>query len=59
MERTEALTLVEERIPQRNLVNHCVAVECIMEALARRFDLPAFDVQRWSLAGLLPYLDYA
>ena len=52
MERTEALALVEERIPQRNLVNHCVAVECIMEALARRFALPASDIERWSLAGL-------
>jgi len=59
MERTEALALVEERIPQRNLVNHCVAVECIMEALARRFALPASDIERWSLAGLLHDLDYA
>jgi putative nucleotidyltransferase with HDIG domain len=51
--------LVTERIPSRNLVNHSVAVELIMEALARRFELPEPDVQRWALAGLLHDLDYA
>lgn len=59
MERSEAFELVTARIPQRNLVNHCVAVECIMEALARRFELPDADVARWALAGLLHDLDYA
>ena len=59
MDRGEAYALVTERIPQRNLVNHCVAVECIMEALARRFSLPLEDVERWALAGLLHDLDYA
>lgn len=59
MERTEAFELVSTRIGNRNLVNHCVAVEIIMEALARHFDLPAADVARWGLAGLLHDLDYA
>jgi putative nucleotidyltransferase with HDIG domain len=59
MDRSEAYALVEARIPQRNLVNHSVAVEAIMEALARHFELPAADVQRWALAGLLHDLDYA
>ncbi|MDO8963758.1 MAG: HDIG domain-containing protein [Coriobacteriia bacterium] len=59
MDRTEAYALVEARIPQRNLVNHCVAVECIMEALARHFGLPDDEVARWALAGLLHDLDYA
>lgn len=59
MERSEAFELVTARIPQRNLVNHCVAVECIMEALARRFEPPDADVARWALAGLLHDLDYA
>lgn len=59
MDRSEALALVVERIPSVNLVNHSVAVECIMEALARRFDLPEADVERWALAGLLHDLDYA
>jgi putative nucleotidyltransferase with HDIG domain len=59
MDRGEAYALVTERIPQINLVNHSVAVECIMEALARRFSLPLEDVERWALAGLLHDLDYA
>ena len=59
MDLTEARALVEERIPQRNLVNHCVAVEAIMDALARRFGLSDEDVTRWALAGLLHDLDYA
>ena len=59
MDRTEAFELVTERIGNRNLVNHCVAVEVIMEALARRFELIEPDVARWGLAGLLHDLDYA
>lgn len=57
--REEALALVTERIPTANLVNHCVATEIIMTALAERLGLPADDVERWALAGLLHDLDYA
>jgi len=59
MDRSEAYALVSERIPARNLVNHCVAVERIMGALARHFELSDADVARWELAGLLHDLDYA
>lgn len=59
MDRAEALALVTERIPSRNLVNHCVAVECIMEGLARHFGLCDDEVEGWALAGLLHDLDYA
>jgi uncharacterized protein len=59
MDRDGALTLVRERIPNRNLVNHCIAAELIMEALARHLGLPDEDVARWGLAGLLHDLDYA
>lgn len=59
MDRPEAFILVTERIDNRNLVNHCVAVEVIMEALARHFELSDADVARWGLAGLLHDLDYA
>jgi putative nucleotidyltransferase with HDIG domain len=59
VDRPEALALVEENIPNRNLVNHCVAVEAIMAALADRFELAAEDRDRWALAGLLHDLDYA
>jgi putative nucleotidyltransferase with HDIG domain len=57
--RDEAYALVTERIPQRNLVNHCVAAEVIMRALALRLGLPDADADRWALAGLLHDLDYA
>lgn len=59
MTRDEAFQLVTERIPQRNLVNHCVAAEVIMEALAVRLGMDADDTARWALAGLLHDLDYA
>ncbi len=59
MERERALALVRERIDNANLVNHCVAAEVIMEALARHLGLPENDVARWGLAGLLHDLDYA
>lgn len=59
MDRTEALALVREMIPNKNLVNHCVATEVIMETLARHFGLSEDDVARWALAGLLHDLDYA
>ena len=57
--RDEAMALVEERIPQRNLVNHCVATEVIMGALARHLGRCAEEVEAWELAGLLHDLDYA
>jgi len=59
VDRTEALALVVERIPSPNLVNHSIAVECIMEALARHFGLCDAEVEAWALAGLLHDLDYA
>ena len=57
--RDEAFALVEERVGQRNLINHSVATEIIMRALAERLGESADDVERWALAGLLHDLDYA
>ncbi len=57
--REEAYALVTERIPQPNLVSHCVATEIIMEALAVRLGQSSPDVERWALTGLLHDLDYA
>ena len=59
MDRQEAFALTCASIPAKNLVNHCVATEVIMEALARHFGLPEADVERWALTGLLHDLDYA
>jgi predicted hydrolase (HD superfamily) len=57
--RDEAYALVTERIPQRNLVSHCVATEVIMRALAVHLGLGETDADRWALTGLLHDLDYA
>jgi hypothetical protein len=59
MDRSEAFALVNERIPQANLVNHSVAAEIIMAAIGRRLGLDESEVGRWALAGLLHDLDYA
>jgi putative nucleotidyltransferase with HDIG domain len=58
VDRSEAYALVEERIPNKNLVSHCVATEAIMLALADRLGA-GDDRDRWGLAGLLHDLDYA
>lgn len=59
MDRAQALVLVKERVGSANLVNHCIATEIIMTALARHFGLSEGDVERWALTGLLHDLDYA
>ena len=55
MQRNEALTYLKEHLKQKNLVNHCIAVEYIMAALAEKLEQ---DVELWSLAGLLHDIDY-
>jgi uncharacterized protein len=52
--REQALQLVRERVRGENLVNHMLATEAIMGALARRL---GGDEERWRLAGLLHDLD--
>lgn len=52
--RDEALALVRERLNNPNLVNHCLATEAVMRALAPRFGA---DPEMWGLAGLLHDLD--
>lgn len=54
MNRQEAVQLVRERVNSENLVNHMLATEAIMGALARRL---GEDEERWRLAGLLHDLD--
>jgi len=57
--RAAAFALVTERIPTQNLVNHCVATEVLMEALASNAGLAPADIERWALTGLLHDVDYA
>ncbi len=54
MDREQALGLVRERVKNENLVNHMLATEAIMGALAQRL---GGDEERWRLAGLLHDLD--
>lgn len=54
MDRETALNLIKEHVPNENLVNHMLATEAIMAALADRF---GEDRGRWAMAGLLHDLD--
>jgi uncharacterized protein len=55
MTRQEALNLVQEKIQNKNLVNHCLAVEAVMKGLAENFNE---DAEKWGRAGLLHDIDY-
>jgi len=52
--RDEALELVREHLKTPNMVNHCLASEAVMGALAVKL---GEDEQKWRLAGLLHDLD--
>ncbi len=52
--RDQALALLRGRLKNPNLVNHCLAAEAVMRALAGRFGA---DPELWGLAGLLHDLD--
>ena len=53
--RERALELLKTHVKTKNLVKHCLAVEAIMRALARKF---GEDEEKWGIAGLLHDLDY-
>jgi len=55
MNREEALNLVNQRLTNKNLIKHSLAVEAVMKALAKFFNE---DGNIWGLAGLLHDLDY-
>ncbi len=52
--RDAALTLVKQHIENPNMINHCLAAEAVMKALAERI---GEDSEKWGLAGLLHDLD--
>ena len=52
--REQALALVKEHIKSPNMINHCLAAEAVMTALAKRVDE---DPEKWGLTGLLHDLD--
>ncbi|MFY9174293.1 MAG: HDIG domain-containing metalloprotein [Peptococcia bacterium] len=55
MSREEAVRELQKNIANRNLLNHCYAVEAIMRGLASHF---GEDEEIWGLAGLLHDIDY-
>jgi putative nucleotidyltransferase with HDIG domain len=52
--REQALGLVKKHIKSSNMINHCLASEAVMKALAERL---GEDPEKWGLAGLLHDLD--
>lgn len=55
MKREEALNLVNQKIANKNLIKHCLAVEAVMVELAKYFNA---DQEKWGLTGLLHDIDY-
>ncbi|HEY8542494.1 MAG TPA: HD domain-containing protein [Pseudothermotoga sp.] len=55
LKREDALELLKNHVKSKNLIKHCLAVEVVMKALARRL---GEDEELWGLAGLLHDLDY-
>lgn len=54
MDRDDALASVEANVENKNLINHMLATEAIMKALAKRF---GEDEDAWGLTGLLHDID--
>mgnify|MGYP003872441531 CR=1 FL=1 len=55
VDRGEALGLLRNHLKDDRMVKHCVSVEAIMRALARRL---GEDEELWALVGLLHDIDY-
>lgn len=54
IDRKEALELVQTHLSNPHMVNHCLASEAVLGALAERL---GEDVEKWRLTGLLHDLD--
>jgi len=52
--REEALALVHQHIKNKNMINHSLASEAVLRAMAERL---GEDVEKWGLTGLLHDLD--
>jgi uncharacterized protein len=55
MPREKAYNLLKEKVENKNLFKHCLAVEIIMKGLAKHF---GEDEKIWGIAGLLHDIDY-
>jgi len=54
MTRDQALSLIKDSVPNKNLVKHMIACAACMRAVARRLGQ---DQDKWEIAGLLHDLD--
>ncbi len=52
--REEAFELVKQHLKSPNMINHCLAAEAVMKALAEHV---GEDAEKWGMAGLLHDLD--
>jgi len=55
MDILEAKNLLGQRVLNKNLIKHCLAVGAIMKDLAERFNQ---NVSDWEIAGILHDIDY-
>lgn len=55
LDREQALALLNELGPEKHLIQHALASEAVMRALARHL---GEDEEVWGLTGLLHDLDY-
>lgn len=54
MNRNEAFTLLKEYVKSEKMIDHCLASEAVMRAMAKRL---GEDEEKWGIAGLLHDLD--
>jgi len=52
--REKALQLLHEYIKKENMINHCLASEVVMKAIAHKL---GHDEEKWGIAGLLHDID--
>ncbi len=55
MNREEAINLIKEKLGDKYLVNHSIAVGAIMKGLAKYFNE---NEERWEICGILHDIDY-
>ena len=55
MDRDEGIKLLKQYLGNENLIKHSLAVEAILQEMARSLDK---DKELWALTGLLHDLDY-
>lgn len=56
--REQAIKLIEEHVENKNIIKHMLALEAVMLALARKFQMSNDKCQMWAMAGLLHDGDY-